>query len=496
MLCYNMLMKRSFLGLFISLMFVVLMVVQVSALSYSYDVKLGFTFNPMISISLSSPDLIIQNLAPGNVADSNTIRVGVSTNTAYGYTLAATVGQETNYETRNLVMTDSDAVFSSLAFGSSVASITTDNTWGFSYKPSSSASWSNYSGLPLYSDTTNVATLINTTEAADSSYVLFKIAAKASSAQPSGEYKNVINFITVANPEPDLCNPSGTTITTIGCMQDISSTNKSSILTSMTQDTAYLLYDSRDEQQYHVAKLADGNIWMLDNLALDPTDPTTASKMSASNTNASAEAITNLLNGGNAGSNAGWSSTAVADVDTNFSTDGYVVPRINNASKDTVVTSYGAGSGKVGIYYNYCAASASTYCYAQGQGVDVPNTDIDAPQDICPANWRMPTGGDYDDSTQTGSGEYYALGTALGLTFDKNELGFTGTTYQTALSTPLSGYYYYSSASALGNWGDWWSSTYHNGSGMYYLEAGSSYVYPTNRDARIGGYAMRCLVGS
>ena len=264
----------------------------------------------------------------------------------------------------------------------------------------------------------------------------------------------------------------------------------------MTQGTAYLLYDSRDEQQYHVAKLADGNIWMLDNLALDPTDPTTASKMNASNTNASAEAITNLLNGGNAGSNAGWSSTAVADVDTNFDTGGYVVPRINNASKDTVVTSYGAGSGKVGIYYNYCAASASTYCYAQNQGVDLPNTDIDAPQDICPANWRMPTGGVYDYTTQTGSGEYFALGTALGLTFDEDEEGFTGTTYQTALSTPLSGDYYDSSAYGQGSWGDWWSSTYYDGNNMYRFYAGSSYVSPADYRDRGRGYTMRCLMGN
>ena len=322
-------------------------------------------------------------------------------------------------------------------------------------------------------------------------------AAYISKTQAADTYSGKVIYTLVhpaTAPAPLVCKPNGTTISTIACMQDISSTNKSSILASMTQDTAYLLYDSRDEQQYHVAKLADGNIWMLDNLALDPTDPTTASKMNASNTNASTEAITNLLNGGNAGSNAGWSSTAVADVDSGFNS--YTAPMINNASKDTVVTSYGAGSGKVGIYYNYCAASASTYCYAQNQGVDTPDTDIDAPQDICPANWRIPTGGGYDDSTQIGSGEYYALGTALGLTFDENEEGFTGTTYQIALSTPLSGRYYNSSAGAQGSWGFWWSSTYYNGNGMYSLDANASYVYPTSSLDRYGGNTMRCLVGS
>ena len=256
------------------------------------------------------------------------------------------------------------------------------------------------------------------------------------------------------------------------------------------------LKDTRDSNTYLVGKLKDGNCWMLDNLALDPTDATTAANMNENNTNATTAAINNLLNGGS--TTTGWSNTAVADVDTNFYNGGYIVPRINNASKDTLVTSYGPaatnGQAKVGLYYNYCAASASTYCYAGNQGVDVPDTDIDAPQDICPANWRMPTGGSYDDSTHTGTGEYYTLGTALGLTFDEDEWGFTGNTYQTALSTPLSGWYYYSSAVSQGSWGSWWSSTYSDGYGMYVLGVYPTYVYP-DYDFRGSGYTMRCLVG-
>ena len=313
-------------------------------------------------------------------------------------------------------------------------------------------------------------------------------AAYISKTQPADTYTGKVIY-TLVHPATAPA-PGPKSINTATTMQEVTFCDS-----TLTAGQVYTLTDERDNQQYKVARLADGNCWMLDNLALDPTDPTTAANMNASNTNASAEAITNLLNGGNAGSNAGWSSTAVADVDTNFGTGGYVVPRINNASKDTVVTSYGAGSGKVGIYYNYCAASASTYCYANNAGVDLPNTDIDAPQDICPANWRMPTGGDYDDSTQTGSGEYYTLGTALGLTFDEDEWGFPGTTYQTALSTPLSGYYNGSSASDHGSYGYWWSSTYGSGSGMYRLDAGSSYVYPTSGVVRYNGNTMRCLMG-
>ena len=243
--------------------------------------------------------------------------------------------------------------------------------------------------------------------------------------------------------------------------------------------------DARDNSVYHIAKLLDDRCWMLDNLALDPTNSTTAANMNASNTNATQEAITNLLNGGS--TTAGWSNTAVANVTTNFSIhddDSYIQPRINNASKDTLVTSYGPastnGQAKVGIYYNYCAASASTYCYVGDSGIDVPDTLIDAPQDICPANWRMPTGGE--------SGEYYALAQKYG-----NDATNTNS-LQYNLSTPLSGQYDSSSAYFQGSYGSWWSSTFSDIARMHHLGVTPTGVYPSSADGRLGGHSMRCLM--
>ena len=246
------------------------------------------------------------------------------------------------------------------------------------------------------------------------------------------------------------------------------------------------LIDSRDNTTYMAGRLKDGKCWMLDNLALDPTNSTTAANMNASNTNATQEAITNLLNGGS--STAGWSSVAVENKITGWNTtspnNAYEYPYVNNQSKNTLVTSYGPastnGQAKVGIYYNFCAASASTYCYAEGSGVDVPDTIIDAPQDICPANWRMPTGGN--------TGEYYSLAQKYGSdASNTNSLQYN-------LSTPLSGNYYGSSAYYQGSLGYWWSSTYGSSNNMYDL-----YVYPTNVSPchsyyRNYGRSMRCLM--
>ena len=147
--------------------------------------------------------------------------------------------------------------------------------------------------------------------------------------------------------------------------------------------------DARDDKVYRITKLKDNKCWMLNNLSLDPTDPTTASKMNEQNTNAPNAAITNYLNGG--GGTAGWSNTAVSEASTNS----FNIPYIDNQYKNTLTPSYGPGAtdgyALLGTMYNFCAATVGTYCYTYGQAVDIPNTNIDAPYDVCPANWRLPT---------------------------------------------------------------------------------------------------------
>lgn len=186
---------------------------NISALSYQGSANIGFTFNPTLSLSVSG-DLIIPNLTPGSSSDSNSITVSVATNTAYGYTLTSTVGSDNNSNdssignnSRNLVNSaDSTNTFVSLDYGSSIVDKTSfnDNTWGYSYSLNNGINWRPYSGLPLYSDTTKSTVLYNTYNAASSTSLDFKIAAKSSTTQASGEYNNIINFYAVSVPEPPL----------------------------------------------------------------------------------------------------------------------------------------------------------------------------------------------------------------------------------------------------------------------------------------------------
>ena len=175
-----------------------------SALTYSSNVDVGFTFNPTISVNLSG-DLLINNLAPGSVSDSNTINVTVATNASQGYVLTATSGTKTT-NTDLVNQTNSAYKFTSIATNASLANLTTDNTWGFSYSSDSGSTWSNYSGLPLDNDDEGATgkQLLSTINPSDNRTIQFKIGAKAATDQAAGTYLNTINFYAVANPDPTL----------------------------------------------------------------------------------------------------------------------------------------------------------------------------------------------------------------------------------------------------------------------------------------------------
>lgn len=194
---------------------------------------------------------------------------------------------------------------------------------------------------------------------------------------------------------------------------------------------------------------------MLDNLRLDITNSTILNSLTTSNTHVDSTSLTSLK-----------SRFTIWNLSnpTNSST----VPKANADYKDTTTTTYGYGSGKIGVYYNYCAASAGSYCYNTGTG--------DASYDLCPAGWRMPTGGR--------SGEYRYLYDAY---------SWDGTNVENALSTPLSGGFLNGSTVEKGSDGRFWSSTYYSGGNMNYLYVLPGDVYPNTYISRYSGLSLRCI---
>ena len=246
---------------------------------------------------------------------------------------------------------------------------------------------------------------------------------------------------------------------------------------SLAQGDTEEVYDTRDNEVYLIGKLADDKCWMLDNLRLDLGNSTVLSNTTESNTNASTTTLNYLKNGGGSTSDR-YPTAKINNVAwTSDSQDYYSIPMTISTYKDQTTTSYGEGSGKIGVYYNYCAASAGNYCFGNGTSEGSPSGN--ATEDICPKGWRMPTGGS--------SGEYQALYTAYSSDV---------TSFLNALSTPLSGYFSSGSAGGQGTYGFFWSSTYSNAFNMYLLYVNSSNVYPSSNGDRHYGDSVRCLLGS
>ena len=438
--------------------------------------------------AMSSSTAHTAEITPGTsfTGDIGTTNMKATCNDSGGYDIYAVGYSNNEWKNTNLI----NAANNNITIATCAQNDSTCNTnsyWSMKLSEGTGdiatiiSPYNTYAAVP--NDYTKVATRSSATTGSTNASFTTTYGAYAVTSQTAGNYDGKVKYTLVhpnGAPAPEAKDPTY-------YMQEIASWKDAKLPNIGDTVTAI---DNRDNTEYLVGKLADGNIWMLDNLALDLTDSTVLAGLSTSNTNATDAALTSLRSGNRSAGD----QYATAGVTNWTSGSSYSQPMVNMDSKNTTVKTYGNNNGKVGGYYNYCAASAGGYCY--GNGTSQGTSTGDATTSICPAGWRMPTGGGYDDSTKTGAGEYFALGTALGLTFSEDFWGFEGTTYQTALGTPLSGYFRKGSANDQGDYGVWWSSIRDNNYSMFSLDADSDGVGPTYSDGRDLGYSMRCVAGS
>ena len=369
-----------------------------SALSYQSDVGINFTFNPTLSISLSPNNLTIPNLPPGTTDTSNEITINVSTNNVYGYNLYTTVGNET-YNNTNFIHTNNTDIFTSIPTTANLPTLTTDNTWGYTYSLDNGTTWSNYNGLPLYTTDNPTRLKKNTGPAEDT--VNFKIAAKSSTTQPSGAYTNVINFTAITKPTPitlaDAYAKEGKELYHgYYKMQDMTPT-----ICEETEDIGAQLQviDIRDDKVYWIAKLADGNCWMTQNLDLDLTsnpeagnyialtsentdltDTTSAAYQDGYTTNE--DGIITWLPERDTIAYNNLNSTTWTDSTTHPYSYDYLDANGNPVYPDSLVTKEIAGNhGLSGNYYNWSAAIASN---------DSTSASGNLSNSICSKGWKLP----------------------------------------------------------------------------------------------------------
>lgn len=252
------------------------------------------------------------------------------------------------------------------------------------------------------------------------------------------------------------------------------------------------LRDERDGQVYAVAKLADENYWMIENLRLN-----TAGSDDSTKAQGFGGVFSGLANAESANfSNSTTANSLYSTTNITGSDQGYRFPRYNNNNTSSPVANMTGASDNIysyGNYYTWAAAIADTTAYSS---TDVKNTSI------CPAGWHLPTG--------TGSGEFGLLSNSLDGYKDANDVAQNMNSSTTPTGAEMSatlrsypnnfvysGYFNSSSAYYRGSSGLYWSSTANNSNSAYNLNFSSSNVNPgTNNNNKYNGHSVRCVLGS
>ncbi len=154
---------------------------------------------------------------------------------------------------------------------------------------------------------------------------------------------------------------------------------------TMANDTVIALRDERDNDVYAVAKLADGNWWMIENLRLDYD-----ANITTSNTQSNNGSFGGVFNGLAEPETANFSDSTTPNslyATNTASTDlrviagdykGYRFPRYSNTNTSTRASSPTTSSAKIysyGNYYTWSAAIADTENYTTGNQ-SITNTSL------------------------------------------------------------------------------------------------------------------------
>ncbi|MBR3256607.1 InlB B-repeat-containing protein [Candidatus Saccharibacteria bacterium] len=304
----------------------------------------------------------------------------------------------------------------------------------------------------------------------------------------------------------------------------------------ITPGSVIALTDKRDDEVYTIAKLADNNCWMVENLRLEHAGTVGNNKNDSSITNQSLS----QGYGGTTGSygnfvgladpeSANFSDSSTT-ANTIYKSDGsgdvfnstnstledigtsnypvYRFPRYNNRNNSSALSSptytenYAnasspSGSGtfpednlySYGNYYNWAAAMANTNYYTSS------STSESAGTSICPSNWHLP-------SSNGTTKEYGTLSTSYG----GNGSAQSGVGAGDIMSNRFrafpnnflySGNFNGSHAFYRDTMGNYWSRSASSNTYSFALGLYSASLYPSEIYSSKGiGFSVRCLIGS
>ena len=430
-------------------------ILSVFSASSTFADNVDYSVNVAPSLKLTIPDssLILNLNPPSKTFDSKDLTVTVGTNNATGYKLTlSTPNDNTDLERDTSSDTTAiSAIIPTLDTGTYTESTFTANKWGYKINTNTaipSIITSDY--IPFVSGNTLMErdTAINHDEAE------LSFASKIDYLQPAGAYNTTLQFNIVANPP-------------IYYMQDLNP--------ALCTTTPMTVVDKRDNKEYTIARLADGQCWMTSNLNLAG-----GTTLNASDSDVPTDNYYTLPA----------SSTTGFDDDTKA----YVY---NTGNETTSQTSAASNS-----YYSWLAATAGG---KNASGTAVTGDGYNAAYSICPKGWRLPTatteGIPRDSGGYTGGDFYKMILAAKDVTSLPNghyaKSDSTPTFYTTAGPGTLSNFllsgFYYSSTFHNGTSGRCWSSSSISSTNACSLDFDSSYVYSAANAGRNGGFPVRCI---
>ena len=474
-----------------------------SNLADNSAMQVGLIATPVVAIGIDQPEINFE-FQPKKDGEfkTNATTVTVSTNQIDGYKILLSTenGKLTNFVT-------GESVNSITSNNISISDISM-NSWGYNITPGivSPSDQTTYNAIPV--DATVIQDVTGEVIDPRNDQFTLSFGTKIDTSLPAGNYSSKVVVSAVANPIKI------TNMMQLTYMQDMTAefckntrgTDGNTTVTVGHEPTKRLI-DVRDGKKYWVAKLADQNCWMTQNLALDipatglkaaDTDITTDWNRE-NNQKYPPKATTTVLLAQDAVADPVSESDGVRSWDfgewiltdpTRIGDEGCTLAVGQNFTSCNRLKAYDSETDDahylLGNYYQFNTAVA---------GSIGSNINIEATQSICPKNWKLPT------SNNTNPGSIFYLLDQYGLTnIAINEgTGFSLASAPLFINREGNVWIQQPQLIRVGGSGGFWSGTAAYRPDYAYnlhLDRTVDYVQPSgnNNLGRMNGRSIRCLV--
>ena len=303
-----------------------------------------------------------------------------------------------------------------------------------------------------------------------------------SPTQPAGTYTGQVKYL--------LTHPSSAAPDTGYIMQNIAEWEDA---IPNSGDTV-IATDVRDGKGYYVTRLADGHIWMTQNLDFDITRDTVLNSQTTD-----LNAIYNSSTGQYAEYDTGytesndiiyWTPTSIA-ITTGFQNTGPVTGWINSNTEPysaSKTDSTETGHASLGNYYNWTAAIASNNSSSLTQNT-LSDITKNPKNSICPKGWRLPTISNQSEALPGSTNEFARLNYLY-----NNNSKTSGIQLKLSPTYFILSGYINNSLTAYGADGYYWSNTLIDASNAYSLGVRDNGVWTKGSyPGKSFGWSIRCI---